>query len=46
MNVFVKNENNDNFRLPLATLGFYFHKTIDMLRYLTASPEVGLSQTV
>jgi len=38
--------NDDIFRFPIVRLGLYFHNTINKLRYLTAVPEVGLSQAV
>ena len=38
--------NDDICRFPITTLRLYFHKTIKILSYLTAGPEVGLSQAV
>jgi len=45
--VFVNDTNIDDIsRFPITTLGSHFHKRIETLRYLTAGPEVGLSQGV
>jgi len=46
-NEFVNVTNNDDICIiPIATLGLHFHNTIDKLWYLTAHPEVELSQAV
>jgi len=38
--------NDDITRFPITTLGLGFHNKIDTLKYLTAGPEVTLSQAV